>query len=295
MLEFSPSIDKLKLRLRPAFRKVTYGHLAGEKANIRYLVEWLRNQSEVCVRKEWDVPHHSCRNACMHHIVLGLTSDRDASFYIGYDYVTLDTRLHSDVVYVEYNPNKSSRLWYLFCSHVETFRTIDVVSFDLAFDFPNLDRNFVGYRGSCDTMTYGTTNNSTLYIAPRTHESGRVKVYQKDIERSSKNVAMTKTLRIEISCKQSYDCALLVRRLNSLYYFHKTEQLELCDDPFLYLLLSAPPWDVDRALSLCASQKRAKYRKLLAQAGYDTPLFCLEDTTLATLIDALLAPLLVCV
>ena len=81
------------------------------------------------------------------------------------------------------------------------FIFVEIISFDIAYDVPEASVKDVYINTRADVMTYGKTDNKTLYIAPKEDKSGRVKVYNKDKERERLGIEKEKTLRIEASIK----------------------------------------------------------------------------------------------
>lgn len=284
--EFHSSLDKIKLTHYVKFLD------APDQPRARCTFEYIDAvmMHEYGLHADgWDVPTHVARNRytthrVYHNVKPDGTIDFDTSLYVAFNYVTSSYRMKREQVLIEFNPNKSLHLFNLFTCYYDV-KDVEIHKFDVAFDFPNLRRSLVGYYTRCDVMTYGTQDNNTLYIAPKTKDSGRIKVYQKDVERGDLN----KRLRVEISLRNDFDASAMVDRLSTLHYHHRTEFQASTNDPLLYLLLQAPPWERDNALALMSRHTRQKYRKILEEVSSFVPLLELSPEQFQTLVDDLLA------
>lgn len=292
MFEYRSSLDKIKLKMQVRTRRHLYGIMKGQRPHLEYIFEFAMKRDYYY--DGYDIPMYkarkgSClRNRVYHKRLGGGSYDKDTSLYVGYDYSPSLNVIRQDTIVVEFNPNKSLDM---FNNMMEYFDCVDseVLSYDVAFDFDGLDRFNVMVFGKYDLMTIGDNSTNTLYVSPKEKASGRIKVYQKDVERHKKGVNIEKTLRIECSFKRKYDAADIVNRLSSLYYHHETER-RVSMNAMEFLFLNAPPSLRKQALTLMGSQARAKYNKLSWQQGA-TPLFrTLGADELNETIQRLLAP-----
>lgn len=288
MLAFNyrSSLDKIKLTHTVKFRE------APNDASKRCTFEYACMQMMFfygLVEDGYDIPDEKCYNKYAHHRVFYRKNDDgttcyDGGLYVAYHYVDRNYRKNDRMVLMEFNPNKCLWMYEAFCTFFD-IKTTTIHKFDVAFDFPDLKRSLVGYSTRCDVMTYGTQDNNTLYIAPKTKDSGRIKVYQKDVERGDQD----RRLRVEITLRTDFDAKAMVDRLSTLHYHHRTE-FETSSDPLLYLLLQAPPWERDNALALMSRNTRQKYRKILGEVTSFVPLLELTSEQFQCLVDDLLAP-----
>lgn len=94
-----------------------------------------------------------------------------------------------DICMVEYNPNKTRVPPNIVSFLVRYFAKVkEIVSIDVAFDFPNVPVTAFLFdcNGNTDTMTYGNVANTpTRYLRPKAND-GRVKIYDKGKEREGK-------------------------------------------------------------------------------------------------------------
>lgn len=285
MFDYRSSLDKIKLSHTVKFRE------APNDPTKRCTFEYICMQMMFFngyVEDGYDIPDEKCYNKYAHHRVFYRKNDdgticRDGGLYVAYHYVDRGYHINDRIVLMEFNPNKCLDMYISFCAYFD-IKTTTIHKFDVAFDFPNLRRSLVGYNTRCDVMTYGTQDNNTLYIAPKTKESGRIKVYQKDVERGDTE----KRLRVEITLRNDYDAKAMVDRLSTLHYHHRSE-FEVSSDPWLYLLLQAPPWERDNALSLMSINTRGKYKKMLSEAESFVPLFEITPEQFQKVVNDLLA------
>lgn len=286
MFDYTSSLDKIKLTHYVKFKE------APDKPKARCTFEYIDTVMtyEFGLHSEgWDVPNHIARNRytihrIYHEIKTDGTIDRDTSLYTAYNYVTSNFRMKREQVLIEFNPNKSLHLFMRFIAYYDV-KDVEIHKFDVAFDFRGLSRSLVGYDTRCDVMTYGTQCNNTLYIAPKTKDSGRVKVYQKDVERGDSE----KRLRVEITLKTDFDAKAMVERLSTLHYHHRTE-FDTSSDAMLYLLTQSIPWEREIALNLMSPVTRRKYKRLLANVTSYVPLLNLTPDQFDALVSSLLAP-----
>lgn len=284
MFEYRSSLDKIKLSHTVTFREAPNDPT--KRCTFEYICAqmlFFYGYSE----DGYDIPEEKCYNKYAHHRVFHRKNDdgticNDGGLYVAYRFVDRGYHINDRIVLMEFNPNKSLRMYLEFCNYFD-IKTTTIHKFDVAFDFPNLRRSLVGYNTRCDVMTYGTQDNNTLYIAPKTKESGRIKVYQKDVERGDTE----KRLRVEITLRRDFDAKAMVERLSTLHYHHRTE-FETSSDPWLYLLLQAPPWERDNALSLMSKPTRLKYKHLLDDVDSFVPLFDLSPEQFQSIVDDLL-------
>lgn len=292
MFNYRSSLDKIKLKLCVRTRRHEYGIMKGQRPHLEYVLDFAMKRDYFA--DGYDIPGFKARKgACLknriyHKRIDSVSYDKDTSLFVGYDYSPSLNVIKRDTIVVEFNPNKSLDM---FNNLMEYFDMVDgeILSYDVAFDFDDLDRYNVMVFGKYDLMTIGDNSSNTLYVSPKEKGSGRIKVYQKDVERQSKGVDLKKTLRIECSFKRTYDAPDIVNRLSSLYYHHETERL-VSMNAMEFLFLNAPPSLRKQALSLMSSATRAKYNKLSWQQGA-TPLFeTLGVDELNGIIKGLLAP-----
>lgn len=292
MFEYRSSLDKIKLKMHVRTRRHIYGIMKGQRPHLEYIFEFAMKRDYAS--DGYDIPMYKARkgtclcNRVYHKRIDDVSYDKDTSLYVGYNYSPSLNVISQNTIVVEFNPNKSLDM---FNDMMEYFDLVDseVLSYDVAWDFAGLDRYNVMVFGKYDLMTIGDNSTNTLYVSPKEKASGRIKVYQKDVERHKKGVNFDKTLRIECSFKRKYDAPDIVNRLSSLYYHHETERLESMS-AMEFLFLNASPSLRKQALSLMGSQARAKYNKLSWQQGA-SPLFqTLGTDELNDTIERLLAP-----
>jgi len=199
-MDFSYSVDKIKIKGK--FKTKHYNDFP-HKTKVSLWVEFCLPDWCECIKE-----FPECLRPFKYRwsFVLRCKGDTEGVFYISewYNGDFKEAREYPDRFLIEYNPNKSgARIYQEFCDNF-IFRITDIVSCDLAYDIPNADIGDVLLDTRCDVMTYGKTSNATYYIAPKEDESGRVKVYQKDVERETKGKSLEKTLRIEVTLKGDY-------------------------------------------------------------------------------------------
>lgn len=286
MFDYRSSLDKIKLTHYVRFREAPNN--PRKKCSFEY-IDTIMTYHFGLHADGWEIqPHLARQRYSMHRVYYPMNADgtynKDCSLYVAYNFVTSAYRIKRTQVLIEFNPNKSFHLYNQFCAYFDINDT-EIHKFDIAFDFPNLSRHLVGYNTQCDVMTYGAQGNSTLYIAPKTKASGRVKVYQKDLERGDKE----KRLRVEITLRDDYDSKSMVDRLSSLHYHHRTEHL-VSNDAMLYLLAQSVPWERDIALNMMSPNTRKKYRALLDEMHTYPKLLDLTPDALDAIVGELVTP-----
>lgn len=186
-----------------------------------------------------------------------------------------------EAFFIGYNPNKEgSRIYREFRDNF-IFDIVEIVSFDIAYDVPEASVKDVYINTRADVMTYGKTDNKTLYIAPKEDKSGRVKVYNKDKERERLGIEKERTLRIEasIKCKGldfntihvsgdiEKELQKTVDHINSVHIRNDTVGVT---DWKLYALLNLPPGELENCLALMTAPTKRNYKKLVNANGYYT-------------------------
>ena len=201
---------------------------------------------------------------------------------------------------IEFNPNKEGNLIYKRLALYFNFTILEIKSFDLAFDIPNATVNDVIISTRADIMSYGTTLNRTYYIAPKCKGSGRVKIYDKTIEREKHDITISQLLRIECSFKLpelSYNTVHLTdslkkeldtccSHLNSIHVLSRASP----DTWELYCLKRLNEDDRLKAFSLMSFNTRKKYKELLSNDNTDYCSLDIDITSLLSLINTLLIP-----
>lgn len=175
----------------------------------------------------------------------------ESTIYIGHGFNSYDNYRDFGLGVLEFNPQKTS---YFLVKNLETVaKPKEVKRFDIASDFENRTFANLVYQTRADVMTYGTTSNYTLYIAPKSR-SGRVKIYRKDLER--KNDKQPPTIRVEMSVNNScVDYVTHAERLCGIGFLDAT--------PDERLLLHVPD-DIRRAyLASVSRPTRLKMQKAL--------------------------------
>lgn len=174
---------------------------------------------------------------------------------------------------IEFNPNKKSKLIFEYLVYKYALKVEEIKSCDVAFDIQNVTINRLFVDTRCDVMTYGNVTNYTTYIAPKAR-NGRVKIYQKDIEREIVGEKLEKTLRIEVSCKGDYvdwdtiynkdltEIEKAVKNLNSVRWLIIDDNL---NEAAVLLLVNADTQIRKNALNAMSINTRAKYKKILCE------------------------------
>jgi hypothetical protein len=233
---------------------------------------------------------------------LRVKGDTEGVFYIAYHYngEFRDQKERPYQFVIEYNPNKSGER--IFQAFVEFFRfeIMEIISFDIAYDVPSASVLDVLIDTKCDVMTYGKTDNKTLYIAPKEDGCGRVKVYDKKREREEQQgIEIDDTLRIEVSMKGKHldmsriyavgstleELAKATNHLNSVKIKRSSDNDE---DWKLYALSKLSPEDLQKCLSLMTAKTKAKYKNINFSADYYT--LDLDVLTFTNHITTILSP-----
>lgn len=206
------------------------------------------------------------------HSITVRYGDEEGWVFIRWCSVSRSNHMNERCIRMEFNPNKTSLgddILRMCKVKVQTLHSLDV-----AFDFTGKRaENVILNSGREDFMVYGANGVYTQYLAPKAR-SGRVKVYQKDVERAKVGQSMkSPLLRIEVTVnggdiipkrglrvtdKMRMDWADAESRLGRLRY--KGGET---DDAFLFLLKAVDEETRKEALHMVGSQKRAKYRALL--------------------------------
>ena len=148
-------------------------------------------------------------------------------------------------------------------------------------------------------MTYGKVNNKTIYIAPKEKESGRVKVYTKNIERSTFDIDIPDTLRIEasIKCKGldfNTTCVYgkileqLSRTVEHLNSVKIKKNIDCLNDWKAFALSRLSAEDFQKCLAMMSKNIRTKYRDEITSTTYYT--LDLDIMTFVTHIATALTP-----
>ena len=173
---------------------------------------------------------------------------------------------------IEYNPNKEgAKIWQTFCQ-LFCFKLREIKKLDIAYDVPGYTMADVFIRSDCDLMSYGRALNQTRYISPKDNRSGRIKVYNKALERGDNN----DRVRIEASIR---GCDIPFRIGKDTFFLSKSDALNTCVEHLNSVILRKSSYHGDdwktlalsfltdeqlnKCLSLMGSQARAKYRALL--------------------------------
>lgn len=274
---FSYSCDKIKFKGKlQNWKKSNFKRLYKISTWAEYPPEWF----ECIATTQNCFTEFRYRNS----YTLRVKGDTEGVLYIAYHYngEFRDQREKPEQFVIEYNPNKSAAR--IFQNFVELFRfeITEIISFDLAYDVEGTTARDVLLDTKCDVMTYGKTDNKTLYIAPKEKGSGRVKIYTKSKEREQKQgIDMPDTLRIEVSIK----CKEL--NLSAIYLSGKTiEHLEkvtnhlnsvkiktpspVSDDWKAFALSKLSPEDFQKCLGMMTAKTKRKYKDLNFAEDYYT-------------------------
>lgn len=273
---FNYSVDKIKFK-----GKLNKSQKGYNKTKIRAWCLYTLPSSFECVK---EFPENFSLGCYRFSFALRCKGDTEGIFYISewYNGDYSSQKESPDHFLIEYNPNKSgAKIYEVFCNTF-IFTIVRILSCDLAYDVSNASVSDVLLDTKCDVMTYGKTYNKTLYIAPKEDRSGRVKVYQKNIERESKGEAIEKTLRIEVTLKGEFldepviylnhsktyeQLTKAVEHLNSVKIKRETPE---SDDWKVFALTQLSPENLTKCLAMMSSTPRAKYRKLINESTYYT-------------------------
>lgn len=199
-------------------------------------------------------------------------ADEEGWVFVRWCSISRSNHLNESCIRLEFNPNKTSLGDDIL--RACKVRVVSLHSLDVAFDFARKRvENVILNSGREDFMLYGANGVYTQYLAPKAR-TGRVKVYQKDVERAKVGREVRgDLLRVEVTIKggdiypkrgldvtdeMRMDWADAETRLGRLRY--KSGETE---DAFLFLLQAVDEVTRREALRLVGSQKRAKYRALL--------------------------------
>ncbi len=268
VMEYTYSLDKIKLvgkldKKRHDFNKV-------------HIISWIETLRTMSYSPYDAISENESLALFKYRFSYALKrkDSKDGVFYISWWFNgDVNTKEQPNRFMVEYNPNKSgAEIWQSFCDTF-VFQLIDIKSLDIAYDLPNVDIANVYLDTKADVMTYGKIHNKTLYVSPRQKESGRVKVYQKDLENDTyaKN-----TLRVECSLKGSWlslppyndtksleELERCVTHLNSV----KIRSPVASDDWQVYALSLLPTDELTSVFSKMSNPTRKKYKdKLLSSS-----------------------------
>lgn len=287
---FKYSVDKIKFVGKLNTRRMGFNKVSIHTWCYYGLPDWVELLKET---PEDYRPFHY-RWSC----VLRCKGDIEGVFYISehYNGDFKEQREQPTRFLIEYNPNKNASLIYdAFCD-VFVFRIIEILSCDLAYDVLEADARDIYIDTKCDVMTYGKVTNRTLYIAPKEDRSGRVKIYQKDLERETKGKELEKTLRIEVTLKGSFlsDKTIYSSHPSTLEQLTKAvEHLNAVkikktasdtDDWKLYALSHLSPEDLAKCLGMMTAPTRRQYKQCVCDSTYytlelDIPTFVFHITT----------------
>lgn len=272
---FSVSLDKIKLTCKVKKSNLKYFRITD---NIENLFLFIPPHTNIVIVSE----NISTRVFGYRYLYcLRLKDDTEGVFTIGIGYNgTWNSKPKPKQFFIEYNPNKSGHIIYKWLCSRLTFEVLEVNKFDIAYDIMHQSIHKLFIDTKCDVMTYGTLSNYTTYIAPKEDKSGRIKIYQKDIERKTQD--LKPTVRIECTVKIPYldfDTVLLsertfdelnkcVNRLNSVY-FRKT-----CDDDDWQLvsLLNLSTDQLRDVLALMSYNTKSKYKSKIVSNSFNLSL-----------------------
>lgn len=260
------SLDKVKLKF-----KLTNKNCFGERT--KYIYDALIAKYAVPDYIEYVSEPTECFSRFKYRwsLSLRIRGEKEGTLWLGLGYN--DTLVKENIGVLEFNPNKSGKRIYEWLQYAFGLRITEISNCDVAFDVPDVDIKDITIKTSADLMTYGSSSNKTLYVAPK--GENRIKIYRKDLERANLGVDMAKTLRIEISLTgdwlwrdKSYNADIdkitkVVERLNSVSWINNTDT----NDVTLYLLTNSNEEVRQNALNMMSSATRAKYRKMLSSVS----------------------------
>lgn len=281
---FSVSLDKLKMSGK--LIKKSRGDMTFYHKKIRVWCENLPHNI-ICI-KSYENNMNFLQYRYM-YILRHRDSAAEGSFVISewYNGDYHDQAEKPDYFMIEFNPNKDGlKIWQAF-NQSFLFRLREIKKIDIAYDIEGYTMADVYIRSHCDLMSYGRALNQTRYISPKDTQSGRIKVYNKALERGDNN----DRVRIEASIR-GIDIPFTLN--GNSFMFSKTDALRTCVEHLNSVTLRKTCYEGDdwktlalsflndeqlnRCLSLMGSQARSKYRALLS----DVPSVSL-DLDLATL------------
>ena len=279
-MHYTVSIDKIKLKMRICRVK---GFVNRPSIHTHFFYGKLPTVFEVKTLAEDDFRPFRYR----YSYTITMKGETEGALYVAehYNGDYKDSKQKPYQVLIEYNPNKSGDIIYSYVKGTFFLKVVDIVSCDLAFDILGATRADCLVRTACDVMTYGKLSNNTLYISPKQEHSGRVKVYQKDIERADKGVTLEKTLRIEVSIKSDIlstnrivgtdahytDRAeqALLRCCEHLNAVHVKTAAEQGEDWKVYALSQLSPDALSHCLSLRSAPTKRRYSGEVLAASYE--------------------------
>lgn len=199
----------------------------------------------------------------------------ESTVYIGHGFNSFENYRDFGLGVMEINPQKTA--YFLLKKLMTVAKPFEVKRFDIASDYENQTFANLVYQTRADVMTYGTTSNYTLYIAPKSR-SGRVKIYRKDLERKNDN--QPPIIRVEMSVNKS-----------CVDYVSHAERL--CGIGFLVatpdeLLLAHVPDDIRRAY--LASVSRPTRTKMQKALRFNADMINIDAMELQALCEHLLLP-----
>ena len=210
-----------------------------------------------------------------YNFVIRKKNEIEGSLYFGcfYNGDYRESSFQPDRIVVEFNPNKSGLFVYEWLLSKIHFHILDIKTFDVAFDVPNYSTRDIKIFTASDKMSYGNNTATTYYIAPKSRNSGRVKVYDKHIERKKLGIDIPDTLRIECSFRALGLDYLTVTLTDDLF----TELSRACNNinsvyirgqPIIndfvgYMLDRMTDSDCNTALSMMSYNTKQKYKNVI--------------------------------
>lgn len=201
---------------------------------------------------------------------------------------------------VEFNPQKVEfplSLKMFFNSIGARYSSVS--SCDVAFDFPGKKLDDVYVSTKRKVMYVGQANNLTRYIAPQ-DTNGRIKIYDKKIERSLHGEDIDQKVRVEVTMKNFnyHECDAL-----SLCEWHYLQDIQSrlsevhlstnfpllpSDDvnpAIMYLLSHVSEIEREEALHLMSKATAAKYRKQVLKTDFEPLTLDIIDFAQKTSVD----------
>ncbi len=274
---FSYSLDKVKIQCKFIHGKTCFSPFS---FLLKLLFHW--KYKNIFVDKH---PQSSCANSYRYSYSISFKSDLESTFYFAYYWnggYRSEQREDPNRFIIEYNPNKAgSKIFDIFSRSVP-FVITEIKSFDIAYDIPDALPQDCVIDSQCDIMTYGKKDNSTIYISPKEQKSGRIKIYNKRIERSIHGVSIADTLRIECTFKklsffdnsstitenEMKELIKCANRLNSVDI--KKWSKDNYNDWLSYALIHLSPEHLRNCLSLMPRNTRSRYKnKIFSETYYN--------------------------
>lgn len=178
---------------------------------------------------------------------------------------------------VEFNPNKCPIRFYQDFIYLTSACIKEVVSLDLAFDFPVPRHNVLIVRGAMNEMAFLSRGSCTEYIG-YSEKHGRLKLYDKALERgydynlTRVEVTISKGLPFLSAIKSqklhsftSYDFEMLQvvsDHLARVYFFDDASPVA----PLIRLLAMSSPVERDIYLNSFQPSRRSELRKALRES-----------------------------